>query len=1434
MNKLSHMLTYFRACVLSLLLLGISINAGASHLAAADIHVDYVGTGPTDYTYKITLNVYKSCEPSSIDLSTAATLNWTSSCMAGGSSLMGAPIIDTLDHLCDTFKSINSCRDVTSPFPAFVRHTWVKIVTLAGPCKDWVFSWTDGARNVKILNLLNPSSNNIYVDALINNTTRAAVNSPRYTIDPIPYFCLNVGSFFPNAPVDPDPDSLVSLNAQPRTGPGAPISYSCAPTPPTAPYCYSLLDPIASKPSDLYKVDANTGTASFTPTITGKFVLAFQTRAYDKVTKELMSYTTRDVQVSVLGCTSPPPTNDTFPSKTVGCYIDKSSGTLFACPGANLRFDVGATSNSTTNMIYARWDLSPLPGATYTTVGNGTKRAVGTLNWTPTKADVGDHIIKLRFADSTCSTTQPLVLESFYILKITVLPFVQGGKDGIYCIPAGAPYQMKTVVEPGMRYKWTSLFGSSTVPPFMDNDTLARPTVSPAVLSRYMVEGSIYVGPYRCTTRDTVDVRIGTPLLTINAGPDDTVCANKPITLKGTISPMADLDRVAWSPASTLDDSTKITPTATPYITTDYVMYVLDRNGCGFADTARIVVDGFQPLIAPYASRDTVCPEGFTQLFANVSQQPCGLAQSSCSGAAPLDKVVGTGTIASVSPTPFFQSTTSGGERMQILYQRDELLAAGLKAGFINSLAFNLPAKNSSDTFYKFTIKMACTPDAILSGSTVTTYPGSYIVYPSRSLYTTAGWNNFVFPNAYYWDGSSNLVVDICWSKVSGTYAGTPDPVYCTNTSFTSVKYIPGYTTPSPSMMGDGCSLSAVTPLLASTRPNTKFNVCIVSNLFKYSWTPTSYLNQPDSANTNVNGIQNDIPYAVLVTATSNPRCFATGVVPITVDRTNSVTALPFSPVIQCRPGYFYDLDANGNGPKPLRNLPCGTTNTVACGTLDSRVIANPQISSVVPEPFIHPFTGAHTTSHTQYIIPKSSLRNGNITSGTIRSIGINLVSPNSMDFTNLKIGLKCTDTKQFTSTPPVTFETGVVPVYASTSEVMSTLSPSGYYTFTFNTPYNWDTTKNLLIDFCYAQATAGAGPTVNIYPTPGFNLMVKSYQTVGDVCNNPSTEIGPVTYENLPNFQINFCSAGDTDFTYRWTPGDFFEDSLMKKPLVYIGEDTKLFVTTRGKSGCLVKDSITIIVPKNQRYVTHDTTICLNESIQLRSYNGTKTTWYEMTANKTYDTAKSLSCDSCERVVAKPTQTTSYFAAVTDANGCIDTFGVKVTVKPLPNINITNKDTVLKYGKSIVLNVFGGTQYFWTPMAGLSNPNQVNPTAQPMVSTMYHVVGIGMNGCRGEDSVKINIDYKSPVSVPSAFTPNGDGKNDKFRILGVTFQTLTEFRVFNRWGQEVFTTQDINDGWDGTFKGKAAEMGTYQYLIRVGYPDGASETLKGDVTLIR
>ena len=95
-------------------------------------------------------------------------------------------------------------------------------------------------------------------------------------------------------------------------------------------------------------------------------------------------------------------------------------------------------------------------------------------------------------------------------------------------------------------------------------------------------------------------------------------------------------------------------------------------------------------------------------------------------------------------------------------------------------------------------------------------------------------------------------------------------------------------------------------------------------------------------------------------------------------------------------------------------------------------------------------------------------------------------------------------------------------------------------------------------------------------------------------------------------------------------------------------------------------------------------------------------------------------------------------------------------------------------------------------------------------------------------------------VNIPNAFTPNKDGRNDVFYVLGgKDVQTVMEFSIFNRWGGKIFQVKnaapnDPGQGWDGMYMGKDAEPGTYVYFIKIAFNDGRTESFKGTITLIR
>ena len=184
----------------------------------------------------------------------------------------------------------------------------------------------------------------------------------------------------------------------------------------------------------------------------------------------------------------------------------------------------------------------------------------------------------------------------------------------------------------------------------------------------------------------------------------------------------------------------------------------------------------------------------------------------------------------------------------------------------------------------------------------------------------------------------------------------------------------------------------------------------------------------------------------------------------------------------------------------------------------------------------------------------------------------------------------------------------------------------------------------------------------------------------------------------------------------------------------------------------------------------------------------------------------------------------------------CISSVTTNIMLYPPIILTGMTPNTTINYGSSIQLNVQGALYYWWRPDDGsLNNPNINNPIATPKDSTVYTVIGTSQWGCVDSAHVTIAIKDVTPVIIPSAFTPNGDGLNDIFRVGNIKYQKLVEFSVYNRWGQLVYNNNwNPAEGWDGTFNGAKQDMGVYNYIIILADPDGTNNVFKGDVTLIR
>jgi len=317
----------------------------------------------------------------------------------------------------------------------------------------------------------------------------------------------------------------------------------------------------------------------------------------------------------------------------------------------------------------------------------------------------------------------------------------------------------------------------------------------------------------------------------------------------------------------------------------------------------------------------------------------------------------------------------------------------------------------------------------------------------------------------------------------------------------------------------------------------------------------------------------------------------------------------------------------------------------------------------------------------------------------------------------------------------------------------------------------------------------------------------------------------------------VQLYASGDSALTFLWTPSEGLNNPNIPEPLATPDTTTTYTVTaTFPPSGCPpVSKTFTVFVEPNPvvDISPNDTSFCLNNPYPIQTDVNPK--WF---SQYTYTWTPSEHLD--DPTIPQPDFYTRepgsyrYVLTVTTPVGCTGSDSVHILTRPAPQLVNVTEDFTIKYGEQFQLNAEGATYYTWTPTHLLDYPTEQNPTAKGLDTVTFQVIGTDQYGCRDTAYVRMNIDYEMNEWVPSAFTPNGDGRNDIFSVKNLRYQRLQEFRIFNRWGQEIFSTTDPNQGWDGTFKGQPQEIGVYHYLIRVTTPDGKQRVYKGDVSLLR
>jgi len=299
----------------------------------------------------------------------------------------------------------------------------------------------------------------------------------------------------------------------------------------------------------------------------------------------------------------------------------------------------------------------------------------------------------------------------------------------------------------------------------------------------------------------------------------------------------------------------------------------------------------------------------------------------------------------------------------------------------------------------------------------------------------------------------------------------------------------------------------------------------------------------------------------------------------------------------------------------------------------------------------------------------------------------------------------------------------------------------------------------------------------------------------------------------------------------YRWSPAAPLDNDRVKNPIATPLLTTRFYVV--GNIGkCQSTDSVTIkVAPYPRALAGADTSICLGNTVQLNAGGGSIYTW-----SPTFF----LNNPNIPDPITKPDRSIQYIVTIRDTLGCpkpvFDTVVVrvqKITADAGP------RDTSIVINQPLQLNATGGQFYLWTPSTGLNNNAIANPVAILNDNMQYVVTVSTAAGCFASDTINVTVYKVLPgLYVPNAFSPGGDGKNDVFRPIAIGLKKINYFKVFNRWGALVYssdkTAYEQGIGWDGRYKGKPQDSAVYVWIAEgVDYLD-KKITQKGTVTLIR
>lgn len=615
------------------------------------------------------------------------------------------------------------------------------------------------------------------------------------------------------------------------------------------------------------------------------------------------------------------------------------------------------------------------------------------------------------------------------------------------------------------------------------------------------------------------------------------------------------------------------------------------------------------------------------------------------------------------------------------------------------------------------------------------------------------------------------------------------------------------------------------------------------SGASSYIWNPATGLSSDTIADPLANPT-NTTEY--IVTGTDTNGCFSVDTVLITVNPLPVADAGPDRTICEGE-----SAELNGSGGVAYLWSPAGSLSCDNCST----TIATPATTTDYVLEVVNAFKCVDVDTVT---VTVNELPQGIVSNDTTICYG-NSVQLSASGGTNYlwvpATGLSCTNCADPVATPDstTTYELAVTNQFGCSivDSVTIVVNPNPITTIsgdeiicegavsqlhaTGGVSYQWSPVATLDCSTCAdPKASPDTNTTYTVVITNSFGCTVEESITV-QVKPVPKVEtIADLKLCAGDNITLETTqSYGDK---YEWEPAEGLSNHRVLAPVAAPLRTTTYTLTVTNEYGCVETTSVTIeVINKVKVEVDQSFEICYGESVQpvaeVIEVGNEGITWL-------WNPTNSVSDITIADPILSPESTTEY-NLIGFSGSCVpDTHQVLVTVHQLPVITPKNQEPIVEQ-TSITLGIDGPdnlVSYVWSPDYNLDCATCAEPTLLATQDETYQVTVTDEFGCENTTQVKVPVvgACGDDLFVPNLFTPNRDNVNDKLFVRGRGLVGLKFFRIYDRWGNLVFETNDINEGWNGVYKNKMVDPGVFVYQLEAICSNGFTITHQGNVTLMK